>query len=1005
MYLPKLCIKRPVLATVINLVIILVGILSFLKLPLRHMPDITMPIVTIESNYIGSSPSYIEQNITTTIENYIKNIKNIDYITSSSSTGASQIRIAFKLDTDLDKAQNDVRSKVEESKRELPNDMDSPIVTRADADSHPSIWITATSDKHDTMELTDIVKQRIKPVFEQLNSVNESLVFSSSTYAIQIKLDPVKMYQYNLSPMEVRDSISSQSRDYPTGTIKSDSKTFTLILNSSMNNTDEFANIIVKNISGNIIKLKDIAQVTLQPLDPQNIIRYNSSDTVAIGITKDSTANILDLADEVDSAFVKIQENLPKEVTLHKAYDASHSVRSSINSVYFTALKALILVLLIVYLFLGSIRATIAPFVAIPVSLIGGFAFMDLFGFSLNIYTLLAMIMAIGLVVDDAIVMLENVYYNIEKGDSPFEAALKASDEIGFVIVATTITLFAVFLPIGFIDGFVGKLFIEFAWTLAFCVLISGVVALSLSPMLCAKVLKKKSRQTQPIFIISKFQIFIEYLTEKYEQYLSYFLKNPAAIIISTIISIIVMGVSFNYINKEFMPEEDDGVLLVSASGPEGSTIYHSIDAIKEVEEIIKQVPELRGYFFNVFGNSAFGYLPLIDWGLRDRSHIDIIRKISPKLQNIPEMTISAISPGSMRGSFEKPVRFNILSFQDFDELEKLTRKFKEEMEKEEIFLGVQRDIANSMPTLSLKINRDMAAKFGVFPKQIGSTLQLMLSQNAVADFNIGNEKYNVVMSLQKEDRNSPQDLSKIYVKSMNGDMIHLSKLAHATETSSIKAIRHYNTSKSIELESDLKEGYTLDQAKDKINQIGERLINSSEMAIEYVGDLSRMDESNKNMLFTFGLALVFIYLVLSAQFESFLDPLIIILAVPFSITGALIALIVGGSSLNLYSNIGIVTLIGLITKNSILIVEFANQLKRQNKEHFEAIIIASKQRLRPILMTTIATIFGSFPLILASGASANSRSSIGLVIAGGMLLGTLFTLFVIPSIYYKVKK
>lgn len=1004
MLLAEISTKRPVLATVLNLTIILTGIVSFFKLELRRQPDIAFPVITIESSYPGGSPSFIEKNVTNILESYIKNAKNLDKIESYSSFGSSEINIIFDLNADIDKSLNDVRSKVSEAISNLPEGISSPIISKMDVDNFASMWITATANNYDPMVLSDLIRQRVNPEFEKLSTISRSQLISNNFYTIQIKLDPTKLYQYRINPSEVKDAISKQSRDYPVGSIRSKTKNFILMLEGAKNSPEEFKEIIIGKINDKIIKISDVAEVVLEPPKINNLIRYNGVDTVAMGLIKSSKANVLELSDQVHNELNKLKKILPEEIILNIAYDASVPVRASIKSVYITAIESLILVLLVVYFFLGSISATIVPFVAIPVSLIGTFSFMYAANFSINLYTLLAMIMAIGLVVDDAIVMLENIYFHIERGLKPFDAAIKASKEIGFTIVAMTLTLVAVFLPIGFLDGFVGKLFIEFAWTLAFCVLVSGFVALTLSPSISARILKKENQKSKPSFII-KFDEYLKIITNKYAIALNWVFNNSYKILGISLISIIILISAFFIVPKEFMPEEDDAIMLISGSSPDGASIEYTLNAVKEVEEIISSTPEVKGYFFNAYGSGLFGFIPLKNWSDRNRSQQKVVSTVNNLLMKIPEAEIYAVNPSSMRGSFEKAISFNLVSFDDFNILEDLSKKFVEEMKKEKIFKAPKRNLKTSMPTINLNINSDIAARNGVFLNQIGPTLQYLLTPTKVADFSVGNEKYDVLMSFKQEDRENISDLSKIYIKSTRNQMVPLYNIVDINENVSIQTLQHYNTAKSIALTTDMDDNYSLKDAKNAIQKIADKIIDPKKTSLIFTGQINDMDKSFASIILTFILAILFIYLVLCAQFESYIDPFIIILAVPFSITGGVIALIIGGSSLNLYSNIGLITLIGLITKNSIMIVEFANKLKSEGKETIDAIISASQLRMRPILMTTSATILGSVPLVMAHGASAASRSSIGLVIFGGMLIGTIFTLFIIPSIYYKLKK
>lgn len=1003
MLITDISIRRPVLATVMNLIILLCGIVAFFKLQVRESPDVTPPSVSIESFYFGASPKFVERNITSVIESSIKTVKNIKSISSKSSSNFSMINVTLEINADIDKAVNDLRSKISDVMENLPIGFHPPKISKFNRDSQASMYITATGSKYDPMVLVDIVKQRVVPEIEKLSSVSKCEVYTNSSYAIAVKLDQLKLYQHKIDPEEIKQAIQKQSKDYPSGTIKTSSRDFLVMLDGSLNSPEEFENVIIDPIR--FVKLKDVASVALEPLDTNSVMRYNGSETLVIGLMKDAKANILDLSNEINKLVPFIQKSLPDGVELHIAFDFSRSVKASIRSVYSAAFEALILVLIIVYMFLGNIRATIIPLIAIPVSIIGTFGFMLAANFSINLYSLLAMIMAIGLVVDDAIVMLENIYHHIEEGLSPLEASFKASKQVGFAIIAMTLTLAAVFLPIGFIDGFVGKLLIEFAWTLAFCVIISGFVALTLSPMLASKFIEVDKDYHQP-FVIRKFNEHLDNFSNLYSIYLKLALKNLKIVLCCSIGSILILILSFYFVKKEFSPIEDSGLIILTGDGAEGATIPMLVEGAKSAENVLKSFSEVEGSFFNISPNNIFSFISLKDWDQRFRSQQEIVSSLNHLLSQIPSITFFAINPSSSGGGgFEKPVSFKVLSYNDFEGLDKVTEKFVSRMKESKIFKNPNRELKKSTPTIDIKVDRDMAAKYGVSLDKIGNTLQFLIAGATATQFNVGNEKYEVSIRLDREDRSKISDLSKIYIKSASGEMIHLSNLATIEENVSIGSYNHFNTAKSINIGSMLNKGYTVQDALNEIKIIEDEQLDKSKFSIKYSGNINNMKESNNNMIFTFLLAILFIYLVLSAQFESFTDPLIILIAVPFSITGGVLFLFLAGNSLNLYSQIGIITLIGLITKNSIMIVEFANKLKESGKTKLESILEASLLRLRPILMTTSATVIGAMPLAFASGAGAASRTSIGLVIVGGMTIGTLFTLFVIPCVYFKFKR
>jgi len=1006
MSLSEICIKRPVFATVLSLVIVTLGAIFFSKLQIRGIPDIDPPIVTVSAVYPGADALYMEKEITTRIEKALKNVKNLDFMSSSSSTGETHITLSFKLSADIEIALNDVRSKISEISNIFPDDMAPPSVSKLDSDSFPSMWLTITSDVYDDMTLTRIVENNVQLILEKLPSVGQANIYGDRVYTMLIEPRPAKMQQFKVSPVEIETAVKAQNQDYPAGTIKTDFRNFTLRLKGTLSTPVEFENIIVKNDGSNIVKLRDIANISLAPAENDVILRYNGTRSMAVGAVKQSKANVLDLSKEVKAELENIRKNMPTGIKIQVAYDGATAVDASIRAVFSTIVEALVLVVLVTYLFLGSFKITIIPFVTIPVSLIGTFTAMYFMGFSINTFTLLAMILAIGLVVDDAIVMLENIFRHNELGEPPIQAATIAAKEISFAIVAMTITLASVFLPIGLIEGFVGKLFIEFAWTLAFCVLFSGFVALTLTPMMASRMVQKSH---EPLTgILKKFDDYLKIVQVKYLHYLNLAIANKKKFLAISASSIVLLVVSFIFVNKDFVPAEDDGHLQVAFIGPEGSTAVQSEKSVMEAEAILSVHPDIYGYF-DVVGwggsDSAFAFVPLKDWSLRRKSQDNIRDELNMKFSRVPGMSIFAMSPRSLAsGGADKAIEFNLQTSLEYEQLDALSQKFVDLLKANPAFLNVERDLKSSTPTLDIIVNRDKAYIYGIDLATIGTTVQYLISGKQIGDFRMGNDIYDVILRYDLKNRNNVSSVSNILIKSKN-DILPLEVVAKINEKITVKSYSHYNTSKSVTISSDLAPNHKIIEAIDIINNVALKNLDLSNTKLEYVGEIKRMNESNSNIGVTFLFALVFIYLVLSAQFESFTDPLLILLAVPFSITGGIFALLITGNSINMYSNIGLVTLIGLVTKNSIMIVEFANQLRAQGLSVRDAITQSAHLRLRPILMTTLATIFGAVPLVLAHGAGAASRNSIGLVIVGGMAVGTLFSVFVIPVLYETFKK
>lgn len=1011
MQLSETCIRRPVFTIVLSLILITIGAIFFTKLDIRDTPDINPPVIMVTSTYEGADALYMEKQITTRIEKALKTIKNLRDISSTSSVGTSHIRLRFNLDADIEIALNDVRSRLSEINDIFPDDMRAPSATKADSDNFPSLWISINSDRHDSLELTRITEEQIKPVLEKLPTVGTAQLYGARYYTMRIEPDVSKLYQHNISPVEIEAAIRAQNKDYPAGKIKTDSREFSLRLNASLNDIKEFENIIIKRYdNGTLLKLKDLAKVELEPFEQDVILRYKGKRSMAIGVIKQSTANIIELSDSVLAEIEKIRKTLPAGVSMEVAYDGATAVNASIKSVFITIFEAIILVGLVTYVFLGSMRITIIPLATIPISLIATFSVMYLAGFSINTFTLLAMILAIGLVVDDAIVMMENIFrHTRELGKHPIKAAYDAVGEIGFAIVAMTITLASVFLPIGFIEGFLGKLFTEFAWTLAFCVLFSGFVALTLTPMMTSRIIT--SEETKKLFLLKWFDLMLDSVQNSYTRLLGVAMKHKLIFYAICLSSIAVLVFAFKGTGKGFIPPEDDGFVQIIYTGPEGSSLIESERTVIKTEPILESIPEVHG-FFQVIGwgggDRAFAFVPFIDWKKRERSASELMQEMNVKFSAIPGMSIFAFKPpslGSGRGGSGKIVDFDLLSPWNYEILEKNANILVSRMKGTSVFTNVESNFKSSTPTIDIVVNREKAYLYNVNLDNLGRTIQYLIAGRQVGDFRMGNEIYDVIIRFSEEDRNSAASLNKISIKSSNNTSIPIDVIADIVERITVKAYDHYNIFKSIGISADLAEGVNLQEAVQELDKITSDIVDNESTRIAYQGQIKDMKESDKGTFITFIFALIFIFLVLSAQFESFADSLLILMAVPFSITGGVLSLYLFDNTINMYSNIGLVTLIGLVTKNSIMIVEFTNQLREAGKTINEAIIEAAKLRLRPILMTSIATICGALPLVFSHGAGAASRTSIGLVIVGGMIVGTIFTIFVIPVLYQTFKK
>lgn len=1006
MNLLTLCLKRPVLAVVINLIIALIGAVLFTKLDLRGIPDISSSLVSVSTAYYGADAQFIEENITNIIEDELKGLKNLNFITSRSSDGSSHITIIFNLDVNIDTAINDVRSKVSNCIQSLPDDLKPPIITKIDEGANPQIWLAVSSDSYSDMKLTDIASQQIKPLLEQLSAVGQAKVYGSKDYSLIIEPNITSLYAAKITPAEIEQAVKIQTKNYSLGSLNGASKNITLKLINKTTTEKDFANIIIKNDEKGIIKLGDIAKIYIAPSpNSENfVLSANGNKATVIGIIQQSSASILDLSDQVTEQLKIIKEKLPEGINIEIAHDSSIPVRQSLNNVFKTLLESIFLVFGIIYLFLGAFKVALVPLMTIPVSLLGGVALMYLCNFSINIFSLLAMVLAIGLVVDDAIVMLENIHRKYEEGYSKIDAALKSIKETGFAIITMTITLAAVFLPVGFISGFVGKILIEFAWTLAFCVLVSGVVALTLTPVVTSKLLTKTSNNN---FVIIYFHKLLEILETSYLKYLNWCFEHKK-IFWSAIISIILLtGVIISLLKTTFAPEEDNGFLQIIYQGPEGTNTKYSLEAVKKAEKILDSNKNIERYITFVHHNNGFTFFSLIDWKKRNISQSQIQGELSQQMLSIPEMSIYVQAPGGLFSSSQNDVEFNLETSENFEKLFNSKKIVEAAMEKSQIFSNVNSDVSISVPTLNFTVNKDLAYKNNLKIDTIANTIRYFTTGKEIGLFRMNNKNYFCYLKFSKNQISTIQDLNKIYLKTTSMSpieepkMLPISNYININYDVLVANYSHYNSMRNIKITADLNKGFSDKDAKIEINKIMEdHSYELENISLRFLGKIKDMDKTNTDILYSFLLALLFIYLVLSAQFNSFKDSFLIMCAVPFSITGGVFLLWITSTSFNIYCGIGLVTLVGLVTKNSIMIVEFTNQLKESGLKVKEAIIQATKLRLRPILMTSTATIIGVMPLLFTSGAGSNASKSIGIVLVGGMLFGTIFTLFVIPLLY-----
>jgi multidrug efflux pump len=998
--LPELSIKRPVFATVMSLVLVLLGLVSYERLSVREYPAIDPPVITVEATYPGASAPIVETQVTQVLEDSLAGIEGIDFITSISRQESSQITVTFKLDRNQDYAAADVRDRVGRVRGRLPEEIEEPIIQKREADAQPIMFLAFYSDRHSALEITDYADRYVKDQLQTLSGVAEVRLFGDRQYSMRIWLDPERLAAYQLTPQDVELALRRQNVEVPSGRIESLQREFTVLAQTDLRTPAQFNDLIIKEATGYLVRLSDVGHAELGALDERRIVRFNGKPTIALGVVKQATANPLEVSDAVNKVLPSITATLPDGMQVKIAHDKSVFIAESIKNVYRTIGEAILLVVLIIFLFLRSVRATLIPLVTIPVSLIGAFALMYALGFSINTLTLLALVLAIGLVVDDAIVMLENIYRHVEGGMPPVKAALLGSREISFAIVAMTITLAAVYAPIGFMTGITGRLFTEFAWTLAGAVIVSGFVALSLSPMMCSKLLKHQGEHNLLYRIIER---VLQGITSGYRALLNGALAARPVVLL---IGLVVAGASFFLfvaLKSELAPIEDQGNIVTSFRAPEGATIEYTDAYAKKLEEIALGVPEADRVFV-VSGNPTVSQgrviLRVKPWDERDRTQQEIGRSIAPEMVAVPGVVAFPSNPPSLgQNTRAKPVNFVIQTSRPYAELQAMVDALLDKVRDYPGLVDLDSDLKLNSPQLDIAVDREKAASMGIEIDTLGRTLETMLGGRQVTRFKQEGEQYDVVVKIADIDRRNPDDMRRIYVRGRDGAMIPLSNLITIKETVAPKELNHFNQLRAATITAQIAPGYSLSDALTFLAQAAEEALPTT-AHIEYAGESREFKEASASMYLTFLLALAFIYLVLAAQFESFTDPFIIMLTVPLSITGALLALWWSGGTLNIYSQVGLVTLIGLITKHGILIVEFANQLRAKGQPLREAVIEAAALRLRPILMTTGAMVLGAVPLALATGAGAESRQDIGWVIVGGLLVGTLFTLFVIPVVY-----
>ncbi|MEX0922344.1 MAG: efflux RND transporter permease subunit [Rhodovibrionaceae bacterium] len=1000
MKISEVCIRRPVFATVLSLTIVLVGLVSYQRLTVREYPNIDPPVVSVETTYTGASAEIIESQVTQVLEDSLAGIEGVDFMTSISRQERSQITVTFELTRDPGESAADVRDRVSRVRGNLPDEVEEPVIQKVEADAQPIIYLAFSSDRHSPMQISDYADRYVKDQLQTLSGVAQVRIFGERRYSMRLWLDPDRLAAYGMTPQDVEAALRQQNVEIPAGLVESRDREFTILSQTDLRTPEQFNELILRQDGNYLVRLSDVGRAEIGPRDERRVVRFNSKPAIALGVVKQATANPLDVSQAVRDRLPQIIDTLPEGMTVDVAHDKSVFIQESIDNVYKTIGEAILLVVAIIFIFLRSVRATLIPLITIPVSLIGAFALMDLFGFSINTLTLLAMVLAIGLVVDDAIVMLENIYRHVEEGMEPRQAAFQGANEIGFAVLAMTLTLAAVYVPIGFMEGTTGRLFTEFALALAGAVVVSGFVALTASPMMCSRLLKGGVEHGAVYRAVER---GLRGLTDGYRRVLIAALKMRPLIVLLGLAVAASSYFFYSNLDSELAPYEDQGTVVAFFSAPEGATIDYTDRWSSELENIFSENEDIVRYFvvsgFPVV-SQGIGFLKLKDWGEREVSQQEVAEQLQPRLFGVPGLMAFPINPPPLgQSARDQPINFVIQTSRPYRELQDMVDQLMAKARENPGLRNLDSDLRLNKPQLSIDVDRDKAADVGVSMEVLGRTLETMMGGRQVTRFKQDGEQYDVVVQLADVDRATPDDLRRVYVRGAGGDMIQLSNLVQVREAVAPRELNHFNQLRSATITATLAEGYSLGEGLVYMNQIAAEILPGTTQ-IEYAGQSREFQESSGAIYFTFLLALAFIYMVLAAQFESFLSPFIIMLTVPLSITGGLLALWLDGSTLNIYSQVGLVTLIGLITKHGILIVEFANQSREGGKTVREAVVEAAVLRLRPILMTTGAMVLGAVPLAIATGAGAESRQDIGLVIVGGLLVGTFFTLLVIPVVY-----
>ncbi|MEW6246193.1 MAG: efflux RND transporter permease subunit [Nitrospirota bacterium] len=1003
MRLSELCIRRPVFATVMTLLLVVFGILSFHRLSLREYPAIEPPIVSVRTIYSGADAELVETNVTTVLEDALSGIEGLKTLTSNSREEMSSVTLEFDLGRDLDAAANDVRDRVSRARRQLPRDIEEPIVVKEDADADEILWLALSSDRHSELDITETAERAIKSRLAVLPGVSTVYLDGERRYAMRVWLDPDRLAARQLTVEDVEEGLRNQNVTLPSGRIESDRLEYGVSTRGMLHTPEQFNDLIMAYRDGYPVRLRDVGRVELGAEDDRKLVRVNGKPAVGLGVVKQSKANTLEVARAVKRELLRVIETLPEGMALRVAFDSSVAIERSIREVHHALGWALGLVILVIFLFLGSARATLIPAVAIPASLVGGLTVLYAAGSSLNVLTLLGLVLAVGLVVDDAIIMLENIHRRLVRGVPSVRAAIDGSREIGFAVVATTLSLVAVFVPVAFLTGMVGRLFAELAIAVAGSVLLSGFIALTLTPMLCATMLTPASRRG---WLHRAAETALAAVSAGYRRALAAALRTKSVVLAAALGSAVAGLLLFMRLPSELAPLEDTGWFVVHLLASEGATIRQTDTYARRLEDLYATVPEIATTY-TVVGrggrptvvNRAASWASLIDWDERSRAQREITAALTPRLAELGGVKAYLIDPPPMNQSANRtPVQF-VIGGTSYEDLKRTAGLLVQRAAAHPGLIDLDTDLVLDKPHVAVEVRRAKAADLGVSVSAIGRTLESLLGGRPVTTFVRDGRAYNVIVKVDDRRRGKPSDIGALHVRGNDQALIPLDNLVDVREHTAPQALRHYDKMRAVTLSAGLADGFTLGEALDYLDRLAKEVLPPG-MRISYAGESKELKEAGSGLAATFALALLVIYLVLAAQFDSYVHPFTILLAVPPAVMGALLALKLTGGTLNIYSQIGLVMLIGLVSKNSILIVEFANQLRTRGRDVVAAVIEAAALRLRPILMTTVATILGAVPLALAFGAGAEGRRQIGIVVIGGLAVSTLLTLFVVPAVY-----